>query len=79
MKKFEANNSLMPVVYVPKITSRWCPIVILLPKNYILGLFCKSPLKAEMLKEKMKFYLGFFPFSGCVKLCTELLKERSVV
>lgn len=37
------------------------PVVILLPENYIVRLFCQSPLKAEMLKEEMKLYLGFFP------------------
>lgn len=30
-KKFEVSNSLMPGDYVPKITSHWSPIVILLP------------------------------------------------
>lgn len=69
----------MPGDYVPKITSHWSPIVILLPKNYIHRLLCKSPLKAEMLKAKMKLYLGFLHVSGCMKLCTELLKERSVI
>lgn len=58
---FEVNNSLMSGDYVPKITSQWSPVVILLPENYIVRLFCKSPLKAEMLKEEMKLYLGFFP------------------